>query len=887
MPELLLATARPSASNAQRIQRRAVVADQFGLRVATLPLAALRRLSPPGCIALLDGLLRREDAIRVDAEAISELLHGLVSGCEDRPLRRGLLELRRAVFHIELERTDRLAAKVADRLPEGARIRLTEWLAAAGRQREQESAASRQYELGRVGLVRALRDLATDEQLRKGAVVSSPDLHHDLEQWLASSDTAPAPELERALVNYLARMALKTSPFSTFTVSLEGELSPDSGRSVMPALRGVRGSIEVNRGTLARLAATLADWPETWERLRIRAVPGFVSDGSSLRYISWSFSRGESVHRLEAPPALHVLVQRLKTAGEQPLTRLPGDLALWRRLADAGLVELDFGIPDQEPAWLERLLAKLDGIATSRVASIRGELAALQSALDRFSRAASIDERGSLMDAIVQTTKGLHSLGSPITDTDSRPMQNVVYENCVVAGQARLDASVWQPALDDLALTAELAALYDPHLPGRLGAAALFEWRYGSGKRAPLLDVYELFARPRNPAAVGAPVAPTAIMRTLRSHAADLDAALPELEELARLRKIPVGWIQPSGSQEVPLDPARVRELLDSCPPWLQRPTAVEAYCQAIVGHRQPELVLNALQSGDGRVLSRIRYLLAMAGMSAPESPAQPAAERDGTVIAELSGTFANNSNLRLARTHYEIAFPGCVSTRPTTARLEFDDFDVIHDPVGRLWSSRLQRLVRPIHMGMEADFLLPPLAQFLVSIFGDFAANPLTNLRILDADERRIPDQVVHRPRIRLGRVIMGRSAWIMPPTSMPLPARNEGGLKRHLVLERWRRQHGIPARCFVRSGEIPSSGAAGNEVAFAAAFRQAKARKPIFIDFTSPLFLAVFERAVRDAGRVLVIEEALPDEGQLMRWGRGAAHASEFVFTIRLGSK
>jgi len=712
-------------------------------------------------------------------------------------------------------------------------------------------------------------------------------LHRALEQWLSSSESPPAPELERALVNYLARMAAKTSPFSTFTASLEGQLAPAGEPIVMPQGE-IRGWIEVNRRTLALVAATVATWPETWDQLRVRLIPGIAANGHGLRYVSWSLAGSESLHRLEAPPALQELVRRLKAAGEQPLTALPVGPSMWRGLADIGLLEIDFGIPDQDPAWLERLLSKLDGIATDRVASLRRDLATLRSGLRRFP-AASIEDRASLMDSFVQVIRRLGSLDGRMHEAGGQPMKNVVYENCVLTGQARLDTATWQPALDDLALATELAALYDPQLPGRLGAAALFEWRYGSAGRAPLLDVYELFVRQRDSDTAGAPLTPSAIMRSLRSQAADLGAPLPELAELARLRRIPVGWIRLSGSNEVRLDPTLVRQLLAGCPPWLQLPRSVEAYCQAIAGPGQPELVLNALQSGDRRVLARLRYLLTMAGVRPAESPPPPSTEGDDRIIAELSGTFGNNSNLRLTGTRYEIAFPGCVSSRPAAERLELDDLEVIHDPARRclrLWSLRLRRSVRPVQLGMEADFLLPPLAQFLVSIFGDFTANPLTNLRILDAGERRIPGQIAYRPRIRLGRVIIGRCAWVIPQTSIPLARRKEGGLQRHLVVERWRRHHGIPARCFVRSGEIPLPDGAGDEPAFALEVRQGKARKPVFIDFTSPLFLPIFERVLGDAGRVLVIEEALPDEGDLVSSVSGAGHVSEFVFTIRLES-
>jgi hypothetical protein len=735
-----------------------------------------------------------------------------------------------------------------------------------------------------------LRRLAAAHQFRMGIALVSPDLRHDLDAWLAAPGSPPAPELERALVNYLGRMAAKTSPLSTFLYSAEGEWAAGAAWLLLPDPAERCVSVEVNRGILALLASTLADWPELRDRLVVRTVPGLVSDGATLRFVSWSLRNGESIHRVDAPPALRKVIQRLRRSGPQPLRALPGSESMWLRLGEAGLLEIDFGIPDDHPAWLEQLLERLERVESSRVSEVRAELHLLSQALVALPNETTVEGRVRLIDDIHRAMERIRPLADRVHGPNKPAIKNVLYENCVLTGKARLGGGAWEPPLEDLALAADFAALYDPHLPGRLAAAALFEWRYGPGVQVPLLDFYELFAAAHAASFEGAPVLPAAIMRALRSQAADLDAPLPELAELRRLRAVPLTWLDTSSVAVASLDRSLVREHVRSYPAWVARPAAVEAYCQAWAGDGGVELVLNALQSGDGRLLARLRFMRGLAGAPSPNGPTCPTPPDDGSVLADICGVFGNNSNLRLAATPYEIAFPGCVSRRPLEERLELDDLTIELDAERRrlcLTSSRAARPVQPVHMGMEAEFLLPPLAQFIVSVFGDFAASPLASLRILDAGERQIPEALVHRPRLQLGRVVLGRAAWVAPPASVPLGDRSRPAFERALIVESWRRRHEVPPRCYVRSGEITALGPVPDQLTFALAMRRNKARKPVYVDFESPLFIPVFERAVRDAGRVLLIEEALPGEDDLLARFGGEGHACEFIFTIRKGAR
>jgi hypothetical protein len=168
---------------------------------------------------------------------------------------------------------------------------------------------------------------------------------------------------------------------------------------------------------------------------------------------------------------------------------------------------------------------------------------------------------------------------------------------------------------------------------------------------------------------------------------------------------------------------------------------------------------------------------------------------------------------------------------------------------------------------------------------------------------------RVVRRPRIRFGEsLILSRATWFVPDALFPAlqPGESESGYFRRV--QAWRVEHGLPARAFLRvavhprpAPPPPPSGLAQEGKAAeprhnhapkagrpgAAARRTAPSRdlyKPQYIDFGSPLLVALLGKLVPRQGRFTVqIEEALPDAGELVSRG-GERYATEFVLQIDL---
>src|SRR5439155_10458868 len=122
-----------------------------------------------------------------------------------------------------------------------------------------------------------------------------------------------------------------------------------------------------------------------------------------------------------------------------------------------------------------------------------------------------------------------------------------------------------------------------------------------------------------------------------------------------------------------------------------------------------------------GRGLSRVRHLVRQAHGIDP-LPQDLDATDGPFVLAELGGLHGSTLNARVASTFYELEYPFTVSERPGSQRIRLGELTAAHDPdedLVTLHAASPEAQVVPLHLGMSADFLLPPAARFLERAFG------------------------------------------------------------------------------------------------------------------------------------------------------------------------
>ncbi|MEU3066683.1 lantibiotic dehydratase [Streptomyces sp. NPDC006906] len=403
----------------------------FMLRVAGLPIDEVRALRCPDSRRWADDVLDTTDQLALLAGKAADLLHGLIGGSDDEPLRRALLKLRRDVFNNRLP--DPVAAEDAltrvRALDPAAARALADWLtgrrALAGKR--DTGAALLADETGRTRA--ELARIAGHERLRKGLLLASPALDAQLDAYRAkASGPGARPDrkqrkIERSLLSYVYRTACKTSPFSTFTGVAPGVFAGSDGLRVRVGEEW-RTQARLNVVALGRIAdAVIAD-PVRRADLPLALASGWGRDDDRVRYVRRWVTAGDDDTAVTFDAVKDRLfflrrsgtLERLLGLFEERGTIRYGELAAWLErdrgaareecaqylgaLLDVGMVQvpcLRTEVHDTDPLRaFQDALRGLDRPWADRLADRLEEPAAHAA---RFPEAAP-DERRALLEAV-------------------------------------------------------------------------------------------------------------------------------------------------------------------------------------------------------------------------------------------------------------------------------------------------------------------------------------------------------------------------------------------------------------------------------------------------------------------------------------------------------
>ncbi|MEW1751661.1 lantibiotic dehydratase [Streptomyces angustmyceticus] len=861
--------------------------DAFGVRIGGLPAPTLDDMRSPEVWRQAEAVRDMEHQLDRRASLLSDILYEQIGrgGCA-KPL---LVAVRRAV-HNRRSLTERqwndgvralLPQTVVDEVEAWARLRFG-----------LQEAVTRLDELIGHHLRTQhvlLRKAASEPGFQHGLVLSSPVLLAEVRKWLARPDErAPERSLALRLAKYLARVSMKTSPFSTFTASGLGTWSrgPEAEASAGP---GVRTVAELNVWVLQQVVRELGSRPELSGRRRLRLNPSAVlTDGR------WEFlgaGAEEPLRSLPATAAVRECVEVVRT-GRPPCeeaARIVADrtgsdpataAAYLARLEELGLLEAERPLADQSLDHVADVRSWLSGATSPELVGVERELAGIAGILTGYPRLTDPMQRVRATGAVEEALQRIKGLLGP--DRISLPAKNSVIENALVAAPCPgPDRRAWGPVLRDLDALRQCYAVLDPGLPGRVALADLFAERVGPGEAVPFLTFHRLVQTwlredPALPALLSVAVHG---YRTMHQH------RLPRLGELAALRDALCEVVRavPADAQGVVhIAPERLLSVVERRPAWMRPPDSVAYYGQPLGTGSAPAFVVNAVNSGHGRGRDRIRRLLTQAGCDAVRDTAvDTAPPPPGLVHADTCRHFGSNVGLRASAVAEEIEYPGALSVRLPEHRIRLGDLLVRHDPGPGLLTLRARGRegeVRPVHPNLIAELWLPPALRLLMQTFGATSNLLIPGRRMFGDPSLAEVHEVLAEPRVVVGRTTVSRRQWVLPPDAVPRRAKGESDRSLLLRLVGWLAEHGMPQRCFVRALD-PQSVVSGE-------VWRVKSRKPLYVDFANLLLVGVFERLLAaGADQVVFLQEALPGPSEMPDHDGSGPRVTEFLVEINEG--
>ncbi|GAA2886167.1 lantibiotic dehydratase [Nonomuraea rubra] len=876
----------------------------LAVRVAGLPVAGLDRMRCTRTWRLVDELADVSARLRREGAGLSDQLHEVIGGVAAGPLKAGLVALRRAVFAGRRPSGRAASAEVLADLPAGLAARLEAWTALRRRAEGLRAELPAVLAAESREKTAVLREAVSDAGFRHGLAQGSAVLAGRLEAWLAGpADRPPERQELLRLARYLARASVKTSPYATFTLSGLGRWEPDG-----PAVRtGGEPSwqvmAELDRAVLRPLWAVLTRHRCVRERARLRVNPSASDDGNRIWFLSPG--HGEPLSSVPASPEVRQALDWVRERHTATVASAPGI----EPLAEAGLLEYVPPYDEQgaDPvgelaSWLAPDSPAPYAQAIARVADAlrdHGKAATDVRAAPHDSDKAATDVRAVLRDGDEVAGVVRSALREVLPPGPSLPDKNLLWHSAVMPGVAgRLNASAWRGVCDDLDALRGLLGLFDPDLPVKIAATAFFLDRYGPGGRIPAVELYREIHRE-------APGAGGALLRAMLRDPVAGTRALPDADPppgLTRLTELRRGFWErlgagpdtrptgpgthsagssidsagPGALEPVDLTAARLKALAQEWPSFVRPPGSICCYLQAVPGPGGGvRAVVNSISAGYGRGLSRLHRLVTLAGGDVPSAAGLRAAQGE-VMVAECRGLVGGGLNVRPATADLALDHPFTApdSNLPTVAPA---DLTVGYDPgYDRLaLYDRAGRQVRPVHLGMTAQYWLPPWLQFLVRAFGEPSTAMVPGWVFRTRSEPPAEGVVERWPRMDVGRVTVARAVWRLRAGAFPVPAKGESEAAYLPRLAGWLALHGVPRRFFARVVDVGDGLLAG---------LLSKDRKPMYVDVTDLLLLTGFVRTLRDPGALLVLEETLPDPSQAPRYGADA-RVTEYV--VQLSAK
>lgn len=798
-----------------------VVSPAVAVRVAALPADVLDGLRCTRTWELVDELATESQWLETEGGALSAPLHEAIGHLAGSPVKPLLVALRRSVFSVRRPDRRACADQVLEALPGHVGARVRDWLARRERVERLRAVLPETLEGEAREKIVYLRAAVGTDAFRRGLALGSPVLSARLEAWLdGPADRSPDRQELLGLARYLARAAVKTSPYATFAVSGFASWTRGGPALQSPPELGWREVVELDHAVLRPVWTALAGRPEVRARARLRVNPSAHEAGGRVWFLG-----SAATEPLCGVPDTPAVRQALAWVRDHPCPTLSAAPGL-EALVEAGLLELVPPFDEQSAAPLDRLATWLG---------------------PPYDKAWSGTDREAVRRSLATV---LAAGGATLPD------KNLFWHSAILPDQAGgCEVEAWQPACDDLDTVRRLLGVFDSDLPVKLAAADFFRDRYGPAATVPVLELYrEAHAADgrlrdllRDPVGAPRPAEPTPAVRTL----------------LALRSRF---W------EVIEQEPEHLERFAATWPAFVRAPGSVCFYVQPVTSGAGLGLVINSATAGYGRGLSRLHRLVTLAGGRPPALDGLRSPQR-GVLSAECRAIVGGGLNLRPPTADRALGYPFGYGDEGLPV-LDPDELSVRLGSEGDLLDllDANGNRIRPTHLGMTAQHWLPPWLQFLIRTFGEPSVAMVPGWVFRPGN--RLPGEGVVEgyPRLDVGRVTLVRACWRLRAGDFPAPAKGEGDGTYLPTLARWLAGQRIPRRFFARVIDLRHGLAVG---------LLGKDRKPMFVDVTDPLLLTAFLRAISEPGSLLVLEEALPDPAHAPVYG-GRGRVAEYIVQV-----
>jgi lantibiotic biosynthesis protein len=837
---LLPAAARlPATDLTQRSGKKTGLFSYFVCRVSALPVSAIESLRGERCVPILNELFAIDRDLEAQREALSAGLFNIVGTTDDKIDRRVVIELRRDLFNLRRP-GDTEYARAGTILPyelwESVKTFTTLIQARKRIETDLEKAYKADLTTARTRLLRVLND----DCIQNGLLLSSQSLYsaqhryriHDAEQQLSGR----LERVERGLLRFVTRAAMKATPFGTLGMVIPGTIAPAAGGSSIglslwgsPKTR--RSIVTLNKNLLPLLTAVFHSVPALRDQLRVELNDTLLEEGS--RYFFLSSKGGQEIfQRLEKTSVLQMIEQFVKSSEstsiadvvlllvEHPQINAATETAteFVEKLLEFGFIKLQLGVSDQDADWDESLRRMLESVHDQSAADMANLLRELRLDSERYGRA-NPQERIAILQA---RSKRVNEVLTAVRGRITRFPKLLWFEDSTADMWAAVPTSPGLAAIQEqLVLFVSLLRRLSWPRREQANMRHFYNKHYGSEKPVvPLYQFYEDYYREH-------------LKRHLTfekyetEEASDYDFYNPfGLDSVKAIQSaerkissvIARRWAEQPDVLEIDITSGDLAHAMRG----LSQPPA-EAFSVNFFGElvdsKRSNLPLRLILTkgcslGYGRLFSRYLKFLPR---TFQEKLLNENLKLNSDLLAEISGDGDHNANLHPPLLQWAIKYPGselqktATTIEPTDLLVEPHEEDshslvlrdasgnrVVPVDLGFVWRKKrpaLYQLLADFAISADQWILIPDRPEQISAIATSHAPMPAS------AENAIASSEVVYRPRITFNRLlVLERRSWRVESTAIPRQGALESDFIFFCRVNGWRAAHRIPSQVYIR---------------------------------------------------------------------------------------
>lgn len=870
-------------------------------RRGTLPFSELTPLIPAETWTLLDESEAAGPGRRALGEMLADHLYEIIPTLEpgDQPLRRLVLQARRDL-HNDRPVTEAAASALKRVSNDSGRARFDQWRQLCAAEGELQAAARERLDAELRGARGRLAQVAMNENFLKGIQLSGSKLSNNIREYVAHvsrpEDETWSKRLrqtESTIIRYAYRMALRTSPFGTFT-EIGAQPWRSNGEHVEMGDGARRHLVRLSRSLLVWMTTELRriDGSENIFLLRLNNTLQVAGDhleafnrgmeGQRTAYWGEGFTNVRMVGPVAVlldtlaggPLSRAEVLERLVSRGMSAVRAT----TFLDQLVNAGVCHEGLGLPDQCTSYAREVALRLRDLSGPQAAQCASCFETLDSVETRFGPA-NIRQRDTLLNEINETVKRFSAVCG--VEAPLEVGRTLIFEDIGTCRPAQSwDAEVLERNRPHFGRLLSLLPVFHPSTMEKLGMYRWFVSHFGEeGFCDDVLTLYRLFSEQSQED-----------VSTVLQALDDPDAACIRGLRQDLLRHLDLAVTDGGDAPTLTLNADCLDQLASSLPHFL--PSWHEASFRVQLAPAGPQgrpcAVINDVTTGHGVFYSRFCDLVE------PDDPAawslrralSDTIARNSPGQADLTAVFGHNVNLHPRLAPKEVVYPGAVAAGPEGA-LTLRDIAVKADPVTHSLILIDRSDGSPLRLA-PMNFLFPAAAPMLYRFLCVFSSLYTYRVGWWNRLYQLTGGRHLFLPRLTLGDLVLERRRWYVPVKEVHQLGDGSSAdtLASLLATEQWRRARNLPRECFFQVEEKPEAiegtGAERNWVEetrrWALTARNAR-RKRQYLDFRNPfLTRLLYKQASAIPRGEVLFQECLPPTAGYAR-PDGPQSAEEFL--------